>query len=105
MRNKRLNLAIDDFGSGFSSFHYVKRFPIDLLKIEGEFILGKKSSEKDRALVRSIVALGHDIGISTLAQYVEDEEVFQAVVAQGIDLAQRFHIHRPNAWGSSASAP
>jgi diguanylate cyclase (GGDEF)-like protein len=96
LRNEGFKLAIDDFGSGFSSFHYVKRFPIDFLKIEGEFILGMKSSEKDRALVRSIVALSRDLGIRTVAEYVEDEAVFEQVVAQGIDLAQGFHIHRPN---------
>ena len=96
LRNEGFKLAIDDFGSGFSSFHYVKRFPIDFLKIEGEFILGMKSSEKDRALVRSIVSLSHDLGIRTVAEYVEDEAVFQQVIAQGIDLAQGFHIHRPN---------
>jgi EAL domain-containing protein (putative c-di-GMP-specific phosphodiesterase class I) len=96
LRNEGFKLAIDDFGSGFSSFHYVKRFPIDFLKIEGEFILGMKNSEKDRALVRSIVSLSHDLGILTVAEYVEDEAVFQQVVAQGIDLAQGFHICRPN---------
>jgi diguanylate cyclase (GGDEF)-like protein len=96
LRSEGFKLAIDDFGSGFSSFHYVKRFPIDFLKIEGEFILGMKNSEKDRALVRSIVALSQDLGIRTVAEYVEDEAVFQQVVAQGIDLAQGFHIHRPN---------
>jgi EAL domain-containing protein (putative c-di-GMP-specific phosphodiesterase class I) len=46
--------------------------------------------------VRSIVALSQDLGIRTVAEYVEDEAVFQQVVAQGIDLAQGFHIHRPN---------
>jgi len=97
LRSEGFKLAIDDFGSGFSSFHYVKRFPIDFLKIEGEFILGMKNSEKDRALVRSIVALARDLGIRTVAEYVEDEAVFEQVVAQGIDLAQGFHIHRPNA--------
>jgi diguanylate cyclase (GGDEF)-like protein len=96
LRNEGFKLAIDDFGSGFSSFHYVKRFPIDFLKIEGDFILGMKHSEKDRALVRSIVALSRDLGIRTVAEYVEDEAVFEQVLAQGIDLAQGFHIHRPN---------
>jgi diguanylate cyclase (GGDEF)-like protein len=96
LRSEGFKLAIDDFGSGFSSFHYVKRFPIDFLKIEGDFIMGMKNSEKDRALVRSIVSLSHDLGIRTVAEYVEDEAVFQQVVAQGIDLAQGFHICRPN---------
>ncbi|MDA8259428.1 MAG: EAL domain-containing protein [Betaproteobacteria bacterium] len=96
LRNEGFKLAIDDFGSGFSSFHYVKRFPIDFLKIEGDFILGMKNSEKDRALVRSIVTLSKDLGIRTVAEYVEDEAVLEQVALQGIDLAQGFHIHRPN---------
>ncbi len=96
LRNEGFKLAIDDFGSGFSSFHYVKRFPIDFLKIEGDFILGMKNSEKDRALVRSIVTLSKDLGIRTVAEYVEDRAVLDQVVAQGIDLAQGFYIHRPH---------
>jgi diguanylate cyclase (GGDEF)-like protein len=96
LRSEGFKLAIDDFGSGFSSFHYVKRFPIDFLKIEGDFILGMANSEKDRALVRSIVTLSKDLGIRTVAEYVEDQAVLDQVVAQGIDLAQGFYIHRPN---------
>jgi diguanylate cyclase (GGDEF)-like protein len=96
LRSEGFKLAIDDFGSGFSSFHYVKRFPIDFLKIEGDFIMGMKNSEKDRALVRSIVALSKDLGIRNVAEYVEDRAVLDQVVAQGIDLAQGFYIHRPH---------
>ena len=97
LRAEGFRLAIDDFGSGFSSFHYVKRFPIDFLKIEGDFILGMKQNSKDRALVRSIVALARELGIRTVAEYVEDEEVLQKVVEQGISLAQGYHIRRPTA--------
>jgi diguanylate cyclase (GGDEF)-like protein len=96
LRGEGFKLAIDDFGSGFSSFHYVKRFPIDFLKIEGDFILGMKSSEKDRALVRSIMTLARDLKIRTVAEYVEDEAVLDEVRGQGIDLAQGYHIHRPD---------
>lgn len=96
LRSEGFKLAIDDFGSGFSSFHYVKRFPIDFLKIEGDFILGMRHSEKDRALVRSIVTLAQDLGIRTVAEYVEDRESLDVVLAHEIDLAQGYHIHRPN---------
>lgn len=89
-------LAIDDFGSGFSSFHYLKRFPIDFLKIEGDFIVNMIKNEKDRALVRSISLLAQELGIKTVAEYVEDEEVMQSVCQTGIDLAQGFHIGRPS---------
>jgi len=97
LKNEGFQLAIDDFGSGFSSFHYVKRFPIDYLKIEGDFILGMKNSEKDRALVRSIVTLAQDLGIRTVAEYVEDADVLQCVRDKGIDFAQGYYIRRPKA--------
>ena len=96
LRSEGFKLAIDDFGSGFSSFHYVKRFPIDFLKIEGDFILGMMNSEKDQALVRSIVTLSKDLGIRTIAEYVEDRVVLDQVGAQGIDLAQGYYVKRPN---------
>ncbi|MCC4116449.1 bifunctional diguanylate cyclase/phosphodiesterase [Aromatoleum toluclasticum] len=95
LRSEGFRLAIDDFGSGFSSFHYVKRFPIDFLKIEGDFIVGMKQNDKDRALVRSIVALARELGIRTVAEYVEDAEVLDKVIDQSIDLAQGYHIQRP----------
>jgi diguanylate cyclase (GGDEF)-like protein len=97
LKHEGFKLAIDDFGSGFSSFHYVKRFPIDILKIEGDFILNMVNGEKDRALVRSIVALARELGIRTVAEYVESEEVFAAVAELGIDLGQGHHIGRPRA--------
>ncbi|MGE5492934.1 MAG: putative bifunctional diguanylate cyclase/phosphodiesterase [Actinomycetota bacterium] len=96
LRGEGFKLAIDDFGSGFSSFHYVKRFPIDFLKIEGDFILGMEKNAKDRALVRSIVSLAKDLGIRTVAEYVEDAAVLDQVFLHDIGLAQGYHIHRPN---------
>ncbi len=95
LKEKGFKFAIDDFGSGFSSFHYVKRFPIDFLKIEGEFIVNVLISGKDRAMVRSIVALARELGISTVAEHVESEEILQAVAEFGIDHAQGYHIGRP----------
>lgn len=88
-------LAIDDFGSGFSSFHYIKRFPIDFIKIEGDFIANMVRDDKDLAFVRSIATLAQHLGIRTVAEYVEDEEVLEAVRATGIDLAQGYHTGVP----------
>lgn len=68
-------LAIDDFGSGFSSFHYLRRFPIDYLKIEGDFIANMLNSEKDRTFVTSIRSLAREMGITVVAEYVESAEV------------------------------
>jgi len=95
LKNEGFKLAIDDFGSGFSSFHYLKHFPIDVLKIEGDFIANMVKDSKDRSFVKSISMLAQELGIRTVAEYVESEEVLDAVAACGIDLAQGYHIGRP----------
>lgn len=84
--------AIDDFGSGFSSFHYLKRFPIDYLKIEGEFISNMVNDRIDLAFVESSVTLANSIGIKTVAEFIESEEVLQAVKNCGIQMAQGYFI-------------
>lgn len=87
--------AIDDFGSGFSSFHYIKKFPIDYVKIDGEFIVNINKDKKDRAFVHSIVTLAQELGIQTIAEYVEDEEIVTTLKEMGVDYLQGFHIGRP----------
>ena len=87
--------AIDDFGSGFSSFHYIKRFPIDYIKIEGEFVRNMLSDPKDRAFVLSIVTLAKELNIKTVAEYVETPEVMQAIEDLDITFAQGFFVGRP----------
>ncbi len=88
--------AIDDFGSGFSSFHYIRRFPVDFIKIEGEFVAGMPNTSRDAALVRSISGLAADLGIRTIAEFVESEEVMAEVRKTGIDLVQGYHLGRPS---------
>ncbi|GAB6041760.1 putative bifunctional diguanylate cyclase/phosphodiesterase [Endothiovibrio diazotrophicus] len=87
--------AIDDFGSGFSSFHYIKRFPIDYIKIEGDFIANMLRDERDRAFVNSIATLARELDIRTVAEYIEDGEILEAVARCGIDYAQGYHLGRP----------
>lgn len=88
-------LAIDDFGSGFSSFHYLRRFPIDYLKIEGDFIANMLNSEKDRTFVTSIRSLAREMGITVVAEYVESAEVLDELVKLDIQCAQGYYIGRP----------
>ena len=88
-------LAIDDFGSGFSSFHYLKHLPIDFVKIEGEFIANMANDSRDMAFVSSITQLAKQLGVKTVAEYVETQEVLALVQATGIDYAQGYHIGRP----------
>lgn len=89
--------AIDDFGSGFSSFHYLKHFPIDYVKIDGEFIVNLMHDERDRVFVKHIAGMAQELGIRTVAEFVEDEEVLREVRAAGIDYAQGYFIKRPGA--------
>lgn len=88
-------LAIDDFGSGFSSFQYLRRFPVDYLKIEGEFIVNLLANPKDHSFVVTITQLAKELGIATIAEFVESAEVLAELSAIGIDYAQGYHIGRP----------
>ncbi len=88
--------AIDDFGSGFSSFHYLKRFPVDYVKIEGDFIANITNDTRDLAFVQSISMLAHDLGMKTIGEYVECQDVLEAIVNSGIDFAQGYYIGRPS---------
>ncbi|MEG3638654.1 putative bifunctional diguanylate cyclase/phosphodiesterase [Magnetococcus sp. PR-3] len=88
--------AIDDFGSGFSSFHYLKRFPIDYLKIEGEFIAHMLEDDKDLAFVRSMATLARDLGIKTVGEFVENGAIAHECRNSGITLLQGYHLARPS---------
>ncbi len=87
--------ALDDFGAGFGSFYYLKHLLFDYVKIDGEFVATLAGSEVDRSIVRSIVAIAHDLGKRTVAEFVADAEVLEIVRAEGVDLAQGYHIGRP----------
>lgn len=89
------NFAIDDFGSGYSSFHYLKQFPIDVIKIEGEFIRNMINDDKYLAFVKSIVTLAKSLKVETIAEFIEDEAVMNAVRELGIDYGQGYHLGRP----------
>lgn len=95
LKTEGFQLAIDDFGSGFSSFHYLKHFPVDFVKIEGEFIANMVSSGKDASIVRCIAGLAQEMGAKTVAEFIESDEVSQAVRRADIDLGQGFYLGRP----------
>lgn len=87
--------ALDDFGSGMSSFAYLKNFPIDYLKIDGVFVKDIISDPIDNAMVKSINDIGHVLGLKTIAEYVEDEEILERLKEIGVDEAQGYHIAKP----------
>jgi diguanylate cyclase (GGDEF)-like protein len=88
-------LAIDDFGSGFSSFQYLRRLPVDFVKIEGDFVVNILNSQRDRAFVQTIWRLAADLKIKVVAEHVEDAEVLAELKVIGVEYAQGYHIGRP----------
>jgi EAL domain-containing protein (putative c-di-GMP-specific phosphodiesterase class I) len=89
------SLALDDFGSGFSSFTYLKHIPAQYLKIDIEFIHELKRSPSDQQLVRAIVSVARGLGQETVAEGVEDEETLDLLRRLGVDLVQGFELGKP----------
>ena len=89
--------ALDDFGSGMSSYGYLKRLPVDYLKIDGEFVRDMANDKISHAMVRSIHEIGHIMDKKTIAEYVEDEEILDMLKKLGVNYAQGYAIHRPQA--------
>jgi EAL domain-containing protein (putative c-di-GMP-specific phosphodiesterase class I) len=90
-----VRLALDDFGTGYSSLAYLKRLPVDELKIDRSFVLGLAGSASDGEIVRSTVGLGHNLGLSIVAEGVEDESSLAFLRDVGCDIAQGFFIAKP----------
>jgi len=95
LKQHGFKFAIDNFGSGYSSFHYLKQFPIDYVKIDGEFIINMIHDERDRLFVHHVNALAQELGIKTIAEFVENEEIYREVQTIGINYAQGYFLGRP----------
>lgn len=87
--------SLDDFGSGLSSFAYLKNLPIDFLKIEGGFVLGMLDDPLDYVVVESVSLIGQRINTPVIAECVENEGILEAIQSLGIDYAQGYGIHKP----------
>jgi diguanylate cyclase (GGDEF)-like protein/PAS domain S-box-containing protein len=88
-------MALDDFGSGMASFAYLRGFPVDYLKIDGEFVKDMTTDVVDYEIVEAIHNVGRVMGVKTVAESVESAEILSALMLVGVDFAQGFHIHRP----------
>jgi diguanylate cyclase (GGDEF)-like protein/PAS domain S-box-containing protein len=95
LRQLRVQVAIDDFGTGYSAFARLRSFPPDRIKIDREFIAGVDHDPNDAALVSAMIAMGHGIGLSVLAEGVETEAELEFLAAQGCDEVQGYLISRP----------
>ncbi len=87
--------ALDDFGSGLSSFGYLKNMPVDYLKIDGQFVRDILEDPIDLAMVRSINEIGHIMGMKTIAEFVENNQVLSLLHAVGVDYAQGYGLQAP----------
>jgi diguanylate cyclase (GGDEF)-like protein len=97
LRDLGCQLAIDDFGSGYSSFGYLKRLPVDFLKIDGAFIKSLPRDRVDQAMVRMVGEVARAAGIQTVAEYVNSAATFELLAKYGIDYAQGYYIGKPMA--------
>jgi diguanylate cyclase (GGDEF)-like protein len=89
------NLAIDDYGTGFSSLAYLKLLPVDYLKIDKSFVVDMLDDEDDAIIVHSTIELAHNLGLSVIAEGVENQDTLLKLRELGCDFAQGYHIARP----------
>ncbi|MEM9688381.1 MAG: EAL domain-containing protein [Pseudomonadota bacterium] len=88
-------IALDDFGSGLSSFGYLKHLPINYLKIDGMFIKDIEKDSTNRIFVKSIIDIAHSMGIETVAEFVENDNIASIVSDLGVDYLQGYALGRP----------
>ncbi len=90
-----VQISVDDFGTGYSSLAHLKRLPADEIKIDKSFVLHMGNSAEDAAIVRSTIGLGHDLGLTVVAEGVESPATLELLSSLGCDLAQGYYIGRP----------
>jgi EAL domain-containing protein (putative c-di-GMP-specific phosphodiesterase class I) len=94
-RVKGFELSIDDFGTGYSSMVQLVRLPFSEIKVDRSFVLKAQQSQESRTIIKSIIDLGHSLGLVVTAEGVEDIDTFNYLISLGCDLAQGYFIARP----------
>jgi len=95
IRDMGVNISLDDFGTGYTSINYLKQFPINLLKIDQNFIKGIPQNQNDLAITSAIIALAHSLGIKVVAEGVETAEQLQFLADHNCDIVQGYFLSRP----------
>lgn len=104
-----VRISIDDFGTGYTSLASIKNLAVNEIKIDKSFVLGMLKNNSDATIVRSVIDLGHNLGLQVVAEGVETQELYEAIRSLGCDYAQGYFISRPQdsgalqMWLSSAS--
>lgn len=96
LRSLGCSFSLDDFGVGFTSFKYLKEMDVDYIKIDGSFIRKLHENKTDRLFVKAIADVAKGMGIKTIAEFVENEEVIQILKEYGVDYAQGYFIGKPS---------
>lgn len=98
LRSRGIAFALDDFGSGFSSFLYLKYLTVDYVKIEGSFIQQIAIDGRDRIMVDHIHRMAHEFGLKTVAEFVEDQATADVLIELGVNYGQGYHFGHPESW-------
>ncbi len=95
LNNMGIQITIDDFGVGYSSMAYLKKLPVSKIKVDKSFVMDMASSKSDEIIVRSIIGLGHNLGLHVVAEGVESKEIWEQLKQLECDSAQGYGISRP----------
>jgi diguanylate cyclase (GGDEF)-like protein len=95
LSERGFKLSIDDFGTGYSSLAYLKRLPVNELKIDKSFVMGMETDESDAKIVRSTIDLAHNLGLSVVAEGVENQLILDKLIALDCDEAQGYYMSKP----------
>ena len=105
VRSYGAKIALDDFGAGYTSFSYLKELPADVLKIDGNFIIGVNTHPSNLAIVEAIVSLARNLGMKTIAEWVEDRQTLEALAEAGVDYVQGYAVAKPQSPARLLAAP
>ncbi|NNF17134.1 MAG: EAL domain-containing protein [Gammaproteobacteria bacterium] len=95
MKHQGFRFSLDDFGTGLSSFAYLKTLPVDYLKIDGAFVKEVATDRVSASMVRAISQIGKEMGLHTIAEFVENDAILQKLGEMGVDYAQGYHVGKP----------
>lgn len=95
LRSLGCQVALDDFGAGMSSFGYLKNLELDMLKIDGSFVQNMASDRMSRSIIRAVTDIGHQQGLTVVAEWVSSTEMLDILASMDVDYAQGFALHRP----------
>lgn len=95
LKDLKLRIALDDFGTGYSSLSYLTSFPVDIIKIDRSFVMGCTMHQNNRVIIKTIIAMGHSLGMKIVAEGIETEEQYEVIKGYGADEAQGYFFSPP----------